>query len=1663
MAARRTFVTGRKTAYLAMAALFVATQSASADNFQWALAGAGAWNTATANWNNLTTATNGVVWVNNAATPNDAIFDNASAGTVTLSATHNVNSLSFLTGGWTLTGGAITGGSGGQLLTVNTGTAISNTIASPIFNNGGTSVLFTGAGDVLLSGNSIYQGGTTIDAGTTVRVGVVRQALPGTTNLIVNAGGTAGGVLNLNGFTQWIAGLSGTAGTVKGAVTNTSTNVGNLFINSNTNQTVSNVDLTGATLGVRKIGSGTLTLTEAYTFGGLTPTTGQLVVQNYVTPAGGVTPVTSGNVAGFFPAGTVELATTSSVVNAGIVVGALGQLVVNTNNTVATNRSAGVYLTNGGVFTLKGTDGLSTLDNFGTLTIGNVTNNVGVGSGQAKLIVLPGVGGTSTLNFTTLTRSVGTQALINGGTGQDGTATVVFSGPGLGLAGGASHIKFTTTPTLTTTGGGVGVLKYALVDQTPGGPGTAFATYDATEGIRGLAAGDYNATTNPTTLAGTTNGHLLYGASTTTTLTTATANTITIQGAGVTIDGTGTLTLGSGVLSTGSAANIINGPSLAFGSGVEAVFHAVQDLTINSTITQGGTNGQFTIDGPGTLTLAPSSANTIAGKIRINSGTLVISSNNALAGASAGVIVVQGGALRVTGDVTHTPGITFGPTSAITGTEASGYVLDVTGNNTFTVGNIYTGGNTSGSGFNKIGTGTFALSGVGTGGAGFSYVSGGTFAFVSATASHTGNVVLEPGTAISIDSSASVASVARIASSQASLLSASVNITTGNGSTDTFSTLAAIAGNSVITLTPSNAANSTGIFRVTGSMTRSAGSTLLFRGSQLGSVAGANVNQVTFASTPTQVNGILPYALADTDSSGTGIGFATVGANGLAVAATTAGTIGTSTSATNLLVAATDNTAGTVNSLTLNGTGISAGSGTVTVNAGGVLNMGGVNSIDATTLAFGSREAIFHALTDLTVNSNITGSGGLTKSGAGTLTLAGTSNAYTGTTWINGGVLQVSADSNLGNTATPIVINRGGTLGITEDLTSARALTINANGQTAISVAAARTATLSGNISGQSFSAGTPANGLGINQFSTLTVGGLGTLRLNGTTASNVLVSVSSGATLGGTGTLGGGITVAAGGHIAPGNSIGTLTTTNLTLTATGELDYEFGAAGGTVDHTAAGASDRISATGNTLAFPAVGNVLLNAVDISLLDTNSTGSFLLLSYTNDSAVSNFLTTSGTIGAAPATPGSIQLGNGWASLAGSTYTIVNDAVNDGIFLDITGGAVTVVNATWATNVDGNWSTAANWIGGVPSGAGSTANFTGNTLAAVNVDGPRTLGRVIFSGATDYTISGSALTLDNTGGTGTTGLISSAGGTQTVAAAIVTTASNLEVAVAAGTVKLDGAISGTGNVTLSGPGTVLMNNTNSSSGSTTINNGTLGGSGTITGNVVAGAAAHTIAPSATLASNTATALTVGGLTTNADTTMAFNLITPGPAGSSDRIKVTGTNGLTLNGGKITVSTAGGASSLGWYNIIEHEGFTGSLAGVTVPTPTSSIVYVLDGSDPDFIRLHRGYNGDANDDGTVNFSDFIILSQNFGQNGTWNQANFTGASVVDFNDFVVLSQNFGNTIAGGQLVSEEEIALFQSASQSFLAGQGIPEPTSLAMLGIGAAGLLTRRRKN
>lgn len=96
---------------------------------------------------------------------------------------------------------------------------------------------------------------------------------------------------------------------------------------------------------------------------------------------------------------------------------------------------------------------------------------------------------------------------------------------------------------------------------------------------------------------------------------------------------------------------------------------------------------------------------------------------------------------------------------------------------------------------------------------------------------------------------------------------------------------------------------------------------------------------------------------------------------------------------------------------------------------------------------------LYTATAALSLGGNITGTAGLSKDGANTLTLAG-SNSYSGATSINAGTLVISAENNLGTTPGAYVANQlslnGGTLKTTvgPSISTNRGITVGSSGAT---------------------------------------------------------------------------------------------------------------------------------------------------------------------------------------------------------------------------------------------------------------------------------------------------------------------------------------------------------------------------------------------------------------------------------------------------------------------------------------------------------------------------------------------------------------------------------------------------------------------------------------
>ncbi len=101
---------------------------------------------------------------------------------------------------------------------------------------------------------------------------------------------------------------------------------------------------------------------------------------------------------------------------------------------------------------------------------------------------------------------------------------------------------------------------------------------------------------------------------------------------------------------------------------------------------------------------------------------------------------------------------------------------------------------------------------------------------------------------------------------------------------------------------------------------------------------------------------------------------------------------------------------------------------------------------------------------------------------------------------------------------------------------------------------------------------------------------------------------------------------------------------------------------------------------------------------------------------------------------------------------------------------------------------------------------------------------------------------------------------------------------------------------------------------------------------------------------------------------------------------------------------------------------------------------------------VDLDTRLPGDANGDGTVSILDFAILRANFGNSDmvTFELGDFNEDGVVSILDFAILRANFGTSATSAQLASID--AWYASV---------VPEPTSLAIIGLGGLTLLRRRR--
>ncbi|WP_338287257.1 autotransporter-associated beta strand repeat-containing protein [Luteolibacter sp. LG18] len=453
---------------------------------------------------------------------------------------------------------------------------------------------------------------------------------------------------------------------------------------------------------------------------------------------------------------------------------------------------------------------------------------------------------------------------------------------------------------------------------------------------------------------------------------------------------------------------------------------------------------------------------------------------------------------------------------------------------------------------------------------------------------------------------------------------------------------------------------------------------------------------------------------------------------------------------------------------------------------GGVHGAGPVATNSSVTLTVGGDGS------DTVYDGVLSGTGGLVKAGAGTFTLGG-DNTFTGSTTVGAGTLSI-----LGTHAGGIAVNS--TAILTGDGSTAGTTTVNSGGHLAPGNAGAGAFTTAGlALNGGAildFEIGNAAT------FDRIAIGGTGY-----TGPSSGTVSVKPSAIAGfGPGTYN--LITGASGISAASFTLGSAAPSGYT--------YALSAASGTLTLTVTGPPsipDGLTAYARSTSVSLVWNAATGATSYKIY-RKTTGSYAQV---------------GTSSTLSYTDGSLT--------NGTTYYYVVSGVNSyGESAQSTAVAAMPASNTWiAAPTSLNWSLAANWGGYAPVnnaaltfGSSSATNLT-NDLSGL------TLGGVTFnSGASAFTISGNAITL--------TGDIANNSTTAQVLNLDMTLVGTRTMTANTGAITLGGSLGDAGmnaSIIKAGTGTLTLSNTNTYTGGTTVNAGTLVvtgsapmGSGTVT---------------------------------------------------------------------------------------------------------------------------------------------------------------------------------------------------------------------------------------
>ncbi len=975
-------------------AVFVYTQSASALDFSWdplndASGGTATWNTSSAFWDAGSFATGentNILWANGAA--NIANFGGFS-GTVTLGTAITVGGLTFNDNfGYLLTGSSLTFGAAGAIVT-NADAQISSTIA------GSVAIAKRGSGILALIGSNTFSGQLTVEEGI-LQIGTIN-------------GASASGVLGNSANAVVLGKTGGYTGTLQ--YTGSSSTSTKKFTMVTGGEGGVQVDLFDTVLtlsglidgggALSKTGAGTLSLTGLNSFtGGFNLLEGVLSVGS-ATALGTTGPISFGG-------GTLKFAITTDL-SARFSSSAGQSYNFDTNGltvtlaTAMTSPSGSLSKLGSGTLTLTGANTFDggTIVAAGTLA---VTGSGRFGSSTGSVTVNNG----GTLSLGSTNQTVGAVTLLNGGSL---TGTGTLSASSFDVEGGTISVKL---------GGASGVLTKNGTDLT----------------VILTAANTYGG------------GTVIYDG----TLTVSGSGTLGASTAPVTVD-RGTLNLGTVNQTVGDVSLTNNG--LISGTGVLSG----SSFNLYSGMVSGRLGGPGALNKEGVDTVVLTGINTYAGGTNVNDGILRAKTVLSLPGQTMpGKISVAGGAIL---------GLNVGGAGEFTPTDISNILTNGTfatnsilGLDTTTASFNYTSNFTSSVGLAKLGTNTLTLSGAANSYTGGTSVLGGILVpsvsgalgassgFLTVDGAALGTAVLSLGTinqtvgVVSVLNGGSITGTATLTGSSfyletgattpaiisAKLAGATAMLTKGGEGTVTLSAPNTYGGGTTV---------SSGTLAISGTGTLGASTGAL-------TVDGGILNIVATNQGVAEVKLLSGGQITGTSGTLTGTAF-TVKSGTISAKLAGIGAILTkSTTDTVTLTGANSYTGATmVNRGTLQvKTALSLPGlttpGLISVAAGATLgvNVGGLGEFavnDITNLVTNANFAAnsivgFDTTGSFALTSSITKPIGLTKLGTGTLALSGATNSYTGGTIVSAGTLALSGSGKLGATTGALTVDGSSTI-----------------------------------------------------------------------------------------------------------------------------------------------------------------------------------------------------------------------------------------------------------------------------------------------------------------------------------------------------------------------------------------------------------------------------------------------------------------------------------------------------------------------------------------------------------------------------------------------------------------------------------------------------------